>query len=71
MNGSHTIVVHLVHVFHIETYMELTLASNLFVHVLVIGLVVVLCTIRSFLLLPEHHIEVRDLVVKHVSNFYL
>jgi hypothetical protein len=70
-NGSHTIVVHFVHEFHIEIYIELTSASNSFVHVLVIGLVVVLCIIRSSLSLPEHHIEVKDLVVKHISNFYL
>lgn len=62
MNGSHTIVVHLARVFHIEAYMELTIASNSFVHVLVIGLVVVLCIIRSSVSLLEHHIEAGDLV---------
>jgi hypothetical protein len=71
MHGSHIIVVHLVHEFHIETYIELTIASNSFVHVLVIGLVVVWCITRSSLLLLEHHIEVKDLVVKHISNFCL
>jgi hypothetical protein len=52
MNGSHTIVLHLVHESSIETYMELTAAGSLLVHVLVIGLVAVPCIVRSALSFP-------------------
>jgi hypothetical protein len=52
MNGSHTIVVHLVHESPIETYMELTAAGSLLVDVLVIGLVAVPCIVRSALSFP-------------------